>query len=493
MVKPISMDDGSRTASPMPSDYSRRRILMLLAGSAALASCAGSPPARDAAPEQRPSSDQFLALVKRGDSAGVSAMLDRDARLARATDTAGRSAFVWAHVSGFPAIAALLTARGLELDLVESVLAEDWPRVEALAAANPAQIGAAHPIGGTPLFASALCGGGEQFRLRSLGCDSDARPTGGRGVTPARAAMDCVDPIGAWLAAMDILSNGGHVNAPQAGGDSVLHGAVGAKDARLVRLALRKGADVDARDERGRSARDLALELGWQAGAELLRDHASIPRDHRASQFAFNQSRERFLLQIIEDVPAKVQSQITGLSHFNRERVAELLRESPRLIHAISSDAELAIEACGHTGVREIIQLHLDHGAPLSLPNAISLGDLDHARWLLDLDPRLIHERGPHDFPVMWYPAIGKGSVAAAELLLERGADLEQESCGETALHWAAMRDHSELIRYLVSRGADLQAVGYRQERSGLTPLGLAIAKKRDGAAATLRELGARG
>jgi ankyrin repeat protein len=93
----------------------------------------------------------------------------------------------------------------------------------------------------------------------------------------------------------------------------------------------------------------------------------------------------------------------------------------------------------------------------------------------------------------MWYPAIGRGSVEAAELLLGHGADLEQESGGETALHWAAMRGHPELVRYLVDRGANIEGLGYRQDRAGRTPIQLAIANKRDGAASALRELGARG
>lgn len=471
---------------PRPSS-TRRGALLGLAGTALLASCR-------TAPRAQPSphlDDELLALIRSGDAAAVTRMLDEEPALVRAADRQGRSAFVVAHLSGHPEIGALLLARGLELDVVEAVLAADWERVEALAAREPELMQRAHPIGGTPLYASALVGGSEQYRLRALGCDPDARPTGGSGLSPARAAMDCRDPIGAWLAATDILSNGGDPNAPQARGDSVLHGAVRARDARLVKLVLRKGGSTEARDERERTALSLAKELEWTEGVELLEHEDRIPRDHRASRLAFNHSREPFRLVPIDDVPVDLRRQITGRSHFD-PTVRALLEQEPRLIHAVSTDAELAIEACGHTGQREVIQIHLDHGAPLSLPTAISLGDLDHARWLLKNDPQLVNERGPHDFAVTWYPAIGGGSVEAAELLLEYGADLEQHSGGETALHHAAMRGHVDLVRFLLERDADVHALGYRQDRAGRTPLQAALANEQRDVARLLRDFGAR-
>ncbi|HEX9795092.1 MAG TPA: ankyrin repeat domain-containing protein [Planctomycetota bacterium] len=370
-----------------------------------------------------------------------------------------------------------------------AILAEDWERVEALAAADPGLMNAAHAIGGNPLYASARVGGVEQYRLRSLGCDSDGRPEGGDGRTPGRAAMECADPVGAWIAGIDLLSNGGDVNAPQRDGDSVLHGAVRARDARLVETVLRKGGAADARDAQGRTPLELAGQLRWSEGAALLRNHAAVPRDHRASRMVFNASREAFTLLGIDEVPAAVQSQITGRSHFDAKFIAEQLGKNPRLVHSISTDSELAIEACGHTGARPVIRIHLDHGAPLSLPTAISLGDLEHARWLLQGDPLLVHERGPHDFPVLWYPAIGQGSVAAAELLLEFGAPLEQESGGETALHWAALRGHPDLCVFLVEHGADPRAVGYRQDRSGRTPVQLAQDNGHGAAESVLRQM----
>lgn len=119
---------------------SRRRVLALLgavtAGSLTqdLRVLYGQDGAGAATGEQI---EAFLAALMRADGPAVERMLDRDATLARATDPQGRSAFVLAHLGGHPQIAALLQARGLELDVVEAVLAADWKRVEALAAAQP--------------------------------------------------------------------------------------------------------------------------------------------------------------------------------------------------------------------------------------------------------------------------------------------------------------------------------------------------------------------
>ena len=52
----------------------------------------------------------------------------------------------------------------------------------------------------------------------------------------------------------------------------------------------------------------------------------------------------------------------------------------------------------------------------------------------------------------MWYPAIGGGSVEAAELLLEYGTPVDQESLGNTGLHWAALRGHLDLTRFLAGQ-----------------------------------------
>jgi hypothetical protein len=433
----------------------------------------------------------FLRAVESGDLGEVRRLLRADAALASARDAAGRSAFAVALLAGRAAVAAELRAR-VALDAADAVIAEDWPRFAELVKADPNVCSAAHPIGGTPLYAGALAGSGELSRVRAAGCRPDAAPDGGSGLTPARAAMACRTATGARRAATDLLGNGADANAAQRGGDSVLHGAVRARSELLVRLAIRKRADPAARDERGRTAADLAQELGWADGARLLARHAELPRDHRGSRWLLDAQRRPVVRPDLSAVPQAKQNEVTGSSHARLERVRALVAEDERLVFSVSTDDELAIEACAHTGNRPLIRFHLDHGAPLSLPTAVALGDHDTIRFLLDRDPLLVHERGAHDFAVMWYAALGGGDVATAELLHARGVAVDQESVGTTALHWCARLDRADLAEWLLANGADAEAVGCKWDGDGETPLQVARARGHARIVALLERAGAR-
>lgn len=481
---------GRRRAIASCSDAGREitRRQAILAAGACLALPAFGCAARGAPRDGR---RELLEAVRRGELERVRALLADDARLARARDDAGRSAFVLAMVHGHEAVAQLLRASGLELDLVEAVLAQEWERVETLAAEHPELLNAAHPVGGSPLYAAALTGSMGAFHLRALGCDPDAAPAGGTGFTPARGALEAPHPSWARRALSELCGNGADVNARQRGGSSVLHGAVARRDPELVRLAIRKGADALALDERGRSPLVLAEELGWEEGARLLAAAERLPRDNRASRFALDASRAPVRRPDLSDVPAALQQRVTGSSHNDLERVRELVGADPRLTFSISGDDELAIEACAHVGAREIIRFHLDHGAPLSLPTAVALGDLETMVFWLERDPTLVHERGAHDQPPMWY-AIGRGSTDAAEVLVHYGASVDQESMGATALHWCVRRDDPELARWLLERGAAPEPLAFYWERTGQTPLELASERGNERLVALLRDGGAR-
>jgi len=432
----------------------------------------------------------FFRAVERGDAAAVERMLAERPELLGAGDDAGRSALAVALLAGHEPVARVLMEAGFEPDLVEAAMIPDWDLVQERCEAAPGLLDAYHPAGGTALWAAARTGRRQLWRLQSMGADPDGNPLGRRGTTPAGGALACPDAIGAMSATVSLLSNAASVHARQRGGNSLLHLAVRRGDDYLVRYVIRRGADVGARNDAGETALELAERLELEGVARTLRAHEEIPRDHVRLRYAYDAGGAPVELDDLWDVPRARQGEVTGASHNDLETVRGLLDEDPRLVFSFSSQDELAIEACGHTGNRDIMALHLDHGAPQSLATSISIGDLGRAAALLEEDPALVHERGPHDFAMMWYPAIGGGSVAAAELLLAHGAPVDQESQHTSGLHQAAMRGHADLARFLVERGANPGAAGHYFEAAGETPRQVALARGHEGLARMLAQLG---
>jgi ankyrin repeat protein len=129
----------------------------------------------------------------------------------------------------------------------------------------------------------------------------------------------------------------------------------------------------------------------------------------------------------------------------------------------------------------EMVQLLRSHGAKVTLPIAVRIGDLDAARELLQqgADP---NEEGPFSKTALQI-AIERRAPEFSDLLLAHGADLTLHEAawmgdhervrailaagvavdawdrfGKTALHWAAEHGHAEACRALLEAGADARA-----------------------------------
>lgn len=520
---------------------SRRRVLALAAGWVGAAALprrtlaveARRPTPQDAvagapvlgAPAVEAPSARFLAAVLAGDRPTAAAVLAADPGLRDVRDAAGRSAFAVALLAGHGELAGWLREQGHAPDLHESALALDWPRFEQLATAAPAVVGLDHPVGGTALWAAARGGAADQvWRAYGLGADANGNPRGAAGQTPLRAAFDHPDLVVAERTAAGLLANGADPNAPQRDGSSPLHAAAARGSAELCRMLLRKGADVAAHDAAGRSPRELAESAAALAGAPeripvggdlagasggrrghsggsgdfaevlaILAAPDQILRYHSTSRTAWDVHGARFAPADLSAFDVVVRQRVVGMSHGNFAGVQELVGRHPELARAVASSGEHAVEASAHTGQREIVDYLLDRGAPYSLLTAVMRDDRRRVRELLDEDPQRIHERGPHDFALLWYPVIGGGLLELAELLLDRGAEVErQHHLGTTALHWAARRGQLEMAALLLARGADPERLSRQSEPAGETPLAIALGRGHAPVADLLRSRGAR-
>jgi len=174
-------------------------------------------------------------------------------------------------------------------------------------------------------------------------------------------------------------------------------------------------------------------------------------------------------------------------------KITELLDRDPSLAGIAENNVTPILLAIYH-GKGDIARLLAGRGAPVSLPEAVALGDRDRVEQLLADEPSLIHARSADGFPVTglaiffghgplarWLIEQGADVNAAAEnpqkvapvhaaaavcdretmqLLLARGADPNARQQGDfTPLHGAASRGDVEMAKLLLAHGADASAV----------------------------------
>ena len=439
---------------------------------ASLLSFAALPASAADCEEGAVSGPAFRRAVVAGEIEKVREYLGRDRALVWHRDEAGVPVAVLAFLAGHPEMVALFRENGLRLDLIETVMAADWEAVRRLLDPAPEQVHLLHPFGGNAMHAAAILGHGEKiFELQVYGGDANAPAEGGCGQTPLRLAFAGRDPRKVETTVASLLGNGADPNARQKDDDLPLHAAARMSSSYLVRTLLRKGADPEARNSRGEKALELAEKTGDAATIALLRQPRQVRRDHRTSRFAANLNGEPYAPPTI-DLPRLRINRLVGAAHGNLDQVKAWVAERPELAFAISNQGEMAIEGSAHVGRKDLVQFFLDRGLPLSLPTAIIAGELARAKKLLAEDRLRINERGPHDFPLSFYPSFAGGSLEAAELLIENGVDLEAERLGTTALHLAARLGQAELVQRWLAAGADPTAK--TRDESAATPLDLA-------------------
>lgn len=126
--------------------------------------------------------------------------------------------------------------------------------------------------------------------------------------------------------------------------------------------------------------------------------------------------------------------EMVGVSHFNIDRVRELLEMHPALVNAAwdwgFGDWETALGAAAHTGRREIAELLLSRGARLDLFAAAMLGHLSVVRSIIETSPGIQRTRGPHGIPLLDHAEAGGEPAEAVVAYLNKveGAGLPYPS-----------------------------------------------------------------
>jgi len=258
----------------------------------------------------------------------------------------------------------------------------------------------------TPLMTAALHGTAEMVESL-LKHGADAKATNDRGVTALIWGAADADKVRL------LIEHGADPNArSKLGNTPLMVAAASSSGAAAVRILLEHGADITARNERGRTPLRIAAEGG----------------DIESVRMLLAEAREQGILK-------------------------EVVRA-----------ADSAVAAAADNGFDEIAALLLEEGANpkrsdgrsgSGLNKALMAGNTDFARTLIlhgvDVDARV----DPDETPVAALAAYTEhDDPTIAELLIERGVDLTAVNRdGHTALTWARLRGHPQLIETLVKAG----------------------------------------
>lgn len=175
------------------------------------------------------------------------------------------------------------------------------------------------------------------------------------------------------------------------------------------------------------------------------------------------------------EVDQALVDELVGNCHGNLARVKQILEEHPDLLNVSATWKETPIEAATQMGNRTIIDYLLEKGAPVDFFTALVLAQLERVRSDLASDPGLATSRGVHDLPALYFAAIG-GNVAAADMLLAAGADVNAKAEAAAPIHGAVMGGNREMVSFLLESGADASLPDYkgRDARSLATEMGRA-------------------
>jgi ankyrin repeat protein len=155
-----------------------------------------------------------------------------------------------------------------------------------------------------------------------------------------------------------------------------------------------------------------------------------------------------------EELTQSIVEECVGSAHGDLGRVRDLVERYPAVVNARAPWNETPIEAATQLGRTDIIEFLLSRGAPLDLFTACVLGRRDQVEAELDRDPERARAHGVHDLPILYFAAIG-GQREVAELLLARGADVNDSVQAAAPIHGAVMGGSAEMVTWLLEHGAD--------------------------------------
>jgi ankyrin repeat protein len=359
----------------------------------------------------------LMVVARSGNVAAAETLIKHGADVNARETWREQTALMWAAAQNQPGMVKLLVKHGAELDARSAV--NDWPRQVT---GEPRRM--YRPFGGlTPLL----------FAARE-GCLECARA-----LVEAGAKLDLPDPKG--VTALFLAIDNFHFD--------------------LAKYLIQKGANPNKWDWWGRTPLYSAVDVN------------TVPHGGRPDLPSTDATTSLEIVELLLKAGAWPNVQLKMLQpfrHIGDDRGCDLMLTTgmtPLLRAAKTFD----------TGA---IALLLKHGANVNLPNEGGITPLMAAAGYgsVECDPRGYGPGIPH----YQAPDVQAKSIEALKLLLDAGADVNRRtlsaraaarSPGRTALFGAAFWGWSDVVDYLVTRGAKIDVA----DPTGLTPVDAAMGK----------------
>ncbi|MDQ7827276.1 MAG: ankyrin repeat domain-containing protein [Candidatus Eremiobacteraeota bacterium] len=272
-------------------------------------------------------------------------------------------------------------------------------------------------------------------------------------------------------------------------GDTLLNYAVMNDDIAMVDFLTKSGAEVNAGNQCLQTPLYLVLiysPANKQAIAtHLINAGADVNAKDVMGKTILMQAAKTGDLEIAKllisagaDVNDKDKNNSTSLheaARFGRKKMIELLMASKADLNVKDKEGNTPIKLAMRNGHIEAVNVLKTRGARIeniTVFEAAALGDIESAKRLFDKNPEILKRKNKEDGDTPLHYAARKGQNGMIRFLLSRGADIEAtNSHMETPLCSAVSEDNLETTEILLSQGARINSV----DKTHRSPLSCAV------------------